>query len=201
VGAPSANRYGRVSPTTARHVAEDLSDSIDYLIDGGKTSIGVESTVVDLTCHPPRILRPGGLSAEEIRKITKDLVICPFAENGKPRSPGQFRKHYSPKTKTMLFEKDSVVFAAERVKRLLAEGRKVGILVPEKYLKHFKHDKLEVEHLSNDAHKAARQYYSRLRKLDRIGLDVICLIDEWKDGLGLAISDRMIKAAGGRYEK
>ncbi|MBU1133358.1 MAG: threonylcarbamoyl-AMP synthase, partial [Candidatus Omnitrophica bacterium] len=101
IAAPSANLFGRPSPTTAQHVLDDLNEKIDIVIDGGRALIGVESTILDLTQNPPVVLRPGGVSIEKLKKVVKGVEIY---KQDKILSPGMYPRHYSPKAKVMLVE-------------------------------------------------------------------------------------------------
>ncbi len=98
IAAPSANRFGHISPTTGEHVISDLGDTIDMLIDAGHTRIGVESTVIDLTAGTPTVLRPGGIAIEELRHICPSLTYIPRKVDDSPASPGSYLRHYSPRT-------------------------------------------------------------------------------------------------------
>lgn len=177
VAAPSANRFGRVSPTTASHVLSDIGDDIDLIIDGGSSLIGLESTIVDFTTSEPTLLRPGGLSIEDL----EDVLGCPIASSGVggERVSGALPAHYQPDATVLLAE------SAEEyqliVEELRASGRRFSTLVNE--------DQLPL---------LACTLYSQLRAADEHGSEFFVARMPTSTGLGLAIRDRLRKAAGPR---
>lgn len=189
IAAPSANLFGRLSPTTAEHVKEQLGDRIDIIIDAGRCEVGVESTVIDLTGEPT-ILRLGGTPVEEIEKVIGRVRI--LTRSDKPRSPGQLSKHYSPKTPLRIIRGE---IGVER-------GEKAGLLAfrrpDDDMAKRF--EKIEVLSSSNDLNEALRQaaqnLFSALHRLDKANLDVIYAEQVPEIGLGKAIMDRLRKAEG-----
>ena len=197
IAAPSANLFGRPSPTCAQHVIDDLDGSrIDMIIDGGKTKIGVESTVLDLTQDTPSILRPGGMSIEKLREIIKGVRIY---KPDKILSPGMYPRHYSPKAKVMLVEGNGNI-QLEKVKnlasRLNSQGCSLGILAKEENKD--KYDGFKVKSIGpgDDLTICAAKLFSVLREFDEEGTDIIFAESVKEDGLGLAIMDRLRKAAG-----
>jgi L-threonylcarbamoyladenylate synthase len=176
LAAPSANRFGRVSPTTAAHVAADLGDAVDYILDGGPSPVGVESTIVDCTVEPPQVLRPGAISAEAIAGLLgTDLADA----SGPSRAPGMLASHYAPVADVLLAE--SVDEAASIAESLLGGGdRSVRVL----------HD--------DDLVRYARQLYARLRAADADGVHTVVAVLPPAAGIGHAIRDRLQKAAGPR---
>lgn len=168
VAAPSANRFGKVSPTTAQHVRDDLGGDVDMILDGGPCDVGVESTILDLSGDAPAILRPGGATREEIEAALGRPVSLPQA--GGPRASGRLKSHYAPKARV-------VVAAPAEIERrgedLRAEGLKVVVL----------------------AKPEARDLYARLREADARGADVILVAAPGEAGLGLALADRLRKAS------
>jgi L-threonylcarbamoyladenylate synthase len=174
VAAPSANRFGRVSPTTVEHVLDDLTGHLnpdtDLILDGGPSEIGVESTIVDLVADPPEILRPGGIPTEDIERI---LGLSMAAARGPSRASGMLTSHYAPRTPMML-----VSDRASATK--LADGNTVII------------DR------TDDLVDAARHLYDDLRRADRAGVDRIVAVLPPATGLGHALRDRLTKAAAGR---
>jgi len=184
IAAPSANLFGYLSPTTAEHVAEQIGKEIDLILDGGKTLVGVESTVLDLSGEPT-ILRPGGLPIEDIEKVIGKVEVCVISQ--KPRSPGQLRRHYSPRTPLKIL-KDK--------KFDILEGVKAGFLsfTPIKNKSPFK--KIEVLSASGNLQEAAANLFSCLHNLDKGGLDIIYVEPVPEIGLGKAIMDRLRKAEG-----
>jgi L-threonylcarbamoyladenylate synthase len=179
VAAPSANRFGRVSPTTAAHVVDDLAALLDptrdAILDGGPTPVGVESTIVDCTVDPPQILRPGGISTEDIVRLLNGDVA---AAAGAARTSGMLESHYAPRCEVRLAE--SAEQAAQIVATLRGAGRRVDVL-----------------DLGDDLVEAARTLYSELRHADEKVLDVLVAVLPPARGLGHAIRDRLTKAASG----
>jgi L-threonylcarbamoyladenylate synthase len=125
VAAPSANRFGSISPTTARDVREELGDRVDLVVDGGACHVGVESTIVDVTGAAPRILRPGGITREDLETALDHAV--PTGAEGSPRAPGQHPSHYAPRARVLLAAPGDVVPESARQQAL---GRRVGVLLP-----------------------------------------------------------------------
>lgn len=177
--APSANRSGHVSPTTARHVAEDLSGKIDLILDGGPTQVGVESTIVDFSAEIPRLLRSGGVVRSEIEKITGPLT---HAEKDEVSAPGMMASHYAPNAKLRLDAKE--VHDGEA---LLAFGSS-----PSSASKASKALNLSER---GDLTEAASNLYAFLRELDASGSRTIAVAPIPGEGLGEAIRDRLQRAA------
>jgi len=181
VAAPSANRSGRVSPTTAQHVEADLGDRIDMILDGGACVVGVESTVLDLSGPQARVLRQGGVAQE-----TLEEVLGPLASGGAPgviTAPGMLESHYAPDLPLRLN-----ATAARNNEALLAFGPEE----PEGFV-----ETLNLSSSGNLA-EAAANVFSYLRRLDRIGLDGIAVMTIPERGLGRAINDRLRRAAAPR---
>jgi L-threonylcarbamoyladenylate synthase len=179
IAAPSANRFGRVSPTTAAHVVDDLAALLDpghdAIVDGGPTPVGVESTIVDCTVDPPQILRPGGISTEDVVRLLNGDVA---AAAGRARTSGMLESHYAPDCEVRVAE--SAEQAAQIVATLRGTGRRVDVL-----------------DLGDDLVEAARTLYSELRHADEQVLDVLVAVLPPARGLGHAIRDRLTKAASG----
>jgi L-threonylcarbamoyladenylate synthase len=183
---PSANPFGYLSPTTAEHVRDQLSDQIDFILDGGPCEVGVESTIVSFSEKRPKLLRPGGLPLEEIESIIGKVEISPTGE-GRPSAPGMLPRHYAPRTPIILdwCEKD---FDSYR-------DRKIGLLAfrkPEKSLK-FYH--IEVLSEKGDFREAAANLFAAIRRLDALNLDLIVAEPIPEIGLGRAIMDRLRRAS------
>ena len=180
VAAPSANRSGHVSATTAAHVAADLGESVSLILDGGPTPIGLESTVVDATGPEPLILRLGGLARESLERILNRPLALARGEPGRPASPGMLTRHYAPATKLRL---DAV--KVRDGEALLA----FGPVVPE-------HAAATVNlSPSGDLVEAAANLFSALRELDAAGAQAIAVMPIPHAGLGEAINDRLQRAA------
>jgi L-threonylcarbamoyladenylate synthase len=182
IAAPSANRSGRVSPTTAEHVLDELDGRIAAVLDGGACRVGVESTVVELTGPRPRLLRPGGLAVEAIEAVLGSLERAGAGETA-PRSPGMLESHYAPSLPLRLDAKEVGPQEA-----LLAFGRR-----PPRGAK-------EVCFLSRkgDLVEAAANLFAALRTLDRPEFSAIAVMPIPEHGLGLAINDRLRRAAAPR---
>jgi L-threonylcarbamoyladenylate synthase len=204
IAAPSANLAGKPSPTTAKHVFDDLNGRIDVILDGGPTHIGVESTVLDLSVDPPQILRPGGTSFETLKKVIPDVKLHPFvaAEQevtvAEARSPGMRHKHYAPKAKLILVE-GSVPAVVEKVKELIAsckrEGSRVGVLATDETASKYDADVVKSlgSHFNLDV--VAQNLFRLLREFDAENVDVIIAESVPAEGLGLAVMNRLRKAS------
>jgi L-threonylcarbamoyladenylate synthase len=179
VAAPSANRFGSISPTSALHVRQELGPDV-HVLDGGPCAVGLESTILDLSHLPaldepdlapgtPILLRPGGLPVEDI-----EALIGPLARTGGVKAPGSLAAHYAPHTSLLL-----AADPAAEADRLRNEGRRVAVLPP------------------RDATLLAPLLYAELRRLDALGVDVLVAGLVGPEGLGLAINDRLRRAAHG----
>ncbi|WNG49749.1 threonylcarbamoyl-AMP synthase [Archangium minus] len=190
VAAPSANRFGRVSPTTAEHVRADLGDEVDLILDGGPCTVGVESTIVDLSSKEPAVLRPGGLAVEEIERVLGRQV--PVRTSSTVRVSGSLASHYAPRAGVVLSEPADVV---ARVEALRAQGRSVGVLGPPSLTLPQGVPRYDVP---EDPAGAARALYTRLREADLQGHDVLVACLPRAEGLGIAVRDRLARAAAPR---
>jgi L-threonylcarbamoyladenylate synthase len=183
VAAPSANVFGAVSPTEAQHVAEQLADRVDLILDGGKARVGVESTILSLTSPLPRILRAGGISPEEIESI---IPIAPLtlATQTIPEAPGQLARHYSTRTPLKILTPNDCRAQPD-------EGERVGLvcLTPSAGLERY----VAVETLSasGNLREAAANLFAALHRLDRLSLDRLVAYPFPERGLGIAIMDRL----------
>ncbi|HHW03912.1 MAG TPA: threonylcarbamoyl-AMP synthase [Thermoanaerobacterales bacterium] len=200
IAAPSANISGRPSPTCARDVLEDLDGRIDMILDGGTCPVGVESTVLDLSGPVPLILRPGGLPKEELEKVLGHVELDPGLLPGqKPRSPGQKYRHYAPRARMTLVEgpvERQVAEIIDLAAKLESSGRKVGIMATAQTRQRYPVGTV----ISVGDRKApltiSSNLFSILRKFDRLGVDEILAEGISKEGLGLAVMNRLYKAAG-----
>lgn len=204
IAAPSANLSGRPSPTSAQHVIEDMAGRIDGIIDGGECTIGVESTVVNLLSNPPALLRPGGVTLEELQEVLGQRLLDlteKSAEEGPPLSPGMKYTHYSPRTPLYLVEgkgepqKRQILALVESFK---LQDRRIGLLVSEelsKALTEAKADNIEILSPRNKPLVAAHKLFSALRKLDAAGIDVIVAEGFEEKEIGHALMNRLRKAA------
>jgi L-threonylcarbamoyladenylate synthase len=193
LAAPSANRSGLPSPTTAQHVCDDLRGRIPLILDAGTTRIGLESTVLDVTCIPPIILRPGGITREAIEAVVGHLrEVASMAQQG--RSPGTRYRHYSPSARVWLVEDAQAETLQVAVAKALQHGERVGCL-----LHRLEPNQLpplvKVIRLSGSLAEYAQGLFSALRGLDGLGLDVIVVEGVQEQGLGVAVMDRLRRAA------
>jgi len=195
VAAPSANRFGRVSPTRAEHVAADLDGLVDFVLDGGECQVGLESTIVDLTSGRPAVLRPGGITAEQIAAVAGGAVAGAGAES--PRVSGSLPSHYAPRARVELVEKaDGAAKIIARAGELAAAGQRVAVLSRDGELLPL--PGVRFLELPASAAELARGLYSLLRRVDELGCDVALVSLPAEEGLGVAIADRLRRAAGPR---
>jgi L-threonylcarbamoyladenylate synthase len=207
VAAPSANRFGRVSPTTAAHVRADLGSDVDLVLDGGPCSVGVESTIVDLSRGVPRVLRLGGLSVEDLSEVLGhpvEVTAVALGEAPAPAgsgamgsgaaaavpSPGTLSSHYAPEARVEVLPADAV---AARARQLLGEGRRVGLLAPQRMAG--LPSGVDALPPAGGAQAYAQCLYQRLREADRRGLDVVLAVPPPAAGIGAAVADRLRRAA------
>ncbi len=195
---PSANRSGRPSPTSARHVLEDLAGRVGVILDGGPSGIGVESTVVDMSSQVPTILRPGGLSREDLEGALGRVQVGRYQKGQIPPSPGMKYRHYAPRARVYLVRggHEQVIRAMMRLsEQLERRGLSVGYLVcgegdssllPGPVISLGKREAPE---------QAASRLYRALRDFDRLAVDVVLAEEVEATGLGMAVSDRLARAA------
>lgn len=198
--APSANLFGKPSPTIAKHVLDDMDGKINAIIDGGKTRIGLESTVLDLTTKTPVLLRPGAISILELKKIVKKVQYHPSllgkkSKKIKAKSPGMKYKHYSPQAKLVLIQgnaKNSNKKIQELVDRYRLENKLVGI-VNEKSKR--KNSLIKSKFIGSSKKLIASNLYKTFRDFDKEKVDVIIMRQVDDANLGFAIMNRLTKAA------
>ena len=191
IAAPSANLSGSPSPTVARHVIDDMNGRVDYIIDGGSSEVGLESTVVDVSGDVPEILRPGKITFEELRDVVPDIIINKgiLQETDKPKSPGMKYKHYSPKADV------TVVMGSKDNIRKYIESRitdKVGVLT----YKGGTYDGAFVIDAGNNMEEYANGLFYNLRLFDENGVDTVYAEFADEGGIGLAVKNRLFKSAG-----
>ncbi len=198
IAAPSANTSGRPSPTTAQATLEDMAGKIDAVVDGGPCAVGVESTIIDLTVSPPRLLRPGGITLEELRSVlgevaVDDAVIRLMSTNEKPRAPGMKYRHYAPKAPVTVV-RGRPEETAQYIAQHIEAG--VGVICFEDYVNLF----AQVPHRSlgpaADQGEQARRLFEALRWFDSQAVTAILAQSPESGGLGLAVTNRLNKAAG-----
>jgi L-threonylcarbamoyladenylate synthase len=198
LAAPSANRSGKPSPTQGDHVIEDLGGKIAGLVDAGPTGIGVESTVVDCTTIPVTLLRPGGVTLEQLKEVLGDVRVDPALVQADvtPKSPGLKYKHYSPNAPVILVESPEIL--QEQIQVGHSNGKKVGVLTTEEHLDYFKDaDYVITCGKRSELETVAQNIYGALRQFDDLDVDLILSETFPNKGIGEAIMNRLTKAAGG----
>lgn len=198
VAAPSGNTSGRPSPTTAQHMAEDMMGKIDGIFDGGACRVGVESTIIDLTVTPPRLLRPGGLPLEKLQQVLGEVALDKavtekLPDGEKPRAPGMKYRHYAPKAPVTV-----VCGNAEKTARYIAQHLTgtVGVICFTEYAPMFSAYPTQILGASADKDEQARRVFDALRAFDSLPVTEIYAQCPDTSGLGLAVSNRLKKAAG-----
>ena len=189
--APSANKFGRLSPTSAQHVRDEFSSEVALVLDGGACDVGIESTIVDLSNETPRILRPGMLSAAEISEVIGTVAVGSVSQNSNVRVPGSLKSHYSPTTPMHLVASHTF-FAFIQDK--LREAQSVAVISFEPPVEGFTKDKWKT--MSRDPYQFAREIYGCLRELDRSDTQLIVVESPpTADLIWSGIQDRLTRAA------
>ncbi|MCL1978340.1 MAG: L-threonylcarbamoyladenylate synthase [Candidatus Bathyarchaeota archaeon] len=205
IAAPSANLSGNPSPTTAQHVYGDLNGRINVILDGGPTSIGVESTVLDLSVDPPLLLRPGGTPFEAIQAVLPSVALHPFVASEREvtvrqaRSPGMMHKHYAPNAEMLLVEGAVQAIIAKIMalsEQYKCEGKKVGILATDETQKEYVAPVVKSMGSRFNLDTIARNLFRELREFNEVSVDVILAEGVPLDGMGLAVMNRLRKASG-----
>ncbi len=182
LAAPSANPFGYISPTTAQHVFDQLQGKIPYILDGGATDVGVESTIVGFDKNAVIVYRLGGLAIHEIENLVGKVRIN-INESSNPLAPGSLKSHYAPKKK-LLFSPDTI--PAEE---------NIAVIAFDKFDKNYPEEKQVLLSPTGDLHEAARNLFSVMRQLDNGNAELIIAIKFPEEGLGLAINDRLKRAS------
>jgi L-threonylcarbamoyladenylate synthase len=190
---PSANISGRPSPTSAEHVYHDLNGKIDIILDAGPTTIGMESTVVDVTVDPPVILRIGGLCREEIEKEIGQTHRT-SAQEMLRRSPGTRHRHYAPKALIVLIPKNDRESFIEQVNKMKENGKTIGAITYSEDLNVIETTRYHLI-LSSSVERYGRNIFRALRELDSLDVDSMLVESVEEKGIGAAIMDRLVKAA------
>lgn len=213
VAAPSANLFSRPSPTQVSHVLADLEGRVDVVLDAGPTDVGVESTILDLTVWPPLIRRPGGVSLEALCAVVPDVQLMTGLGDAADAqvSPGQLLRHYAPRARVTVIEGDADAarrHALAEIRRRVAAGVSLAVLAPEEDILHLRgawDDTAGTRRVvfraygsRSDAPRCARELFDALRAVDRPDVDEIVAIAPDAPGIGLAIRDRLMRAAEGR---
>ena len=194
IAAPSANLSGKPSPTTAEHVWHDLNGKIAGIIDSGPTGIGLESTVIDCTGDIPVILRPGGITVDQLRATVGDVTLDPALINKveKPKSPGMKYKHYAPEVPLWIVDGD-VAKIQHWINYEKNNGKRVGVLVHSNLVEHLHAD--HIIDLGNTSEEIASGLYTALRTFQKGSVDLIICEAFPEHGIGQAIMNRLKKAA------
>lgn len=203
IAAPSANISGKPSPTKGIHVIEDMMGKIEMIIDGGDTGVGLESTVLDLSTKTPTILRPGGITFEELKglipNIDQDESITNIEEI--PKSPGQKYRHYAPNADMILYIGD-VEKVVDEIKKatdkFIKEGKNVGIMATEETKDEYEEGHILVSGSRFNKETIAHNLFDTLRYFDELNVDIILAEGVSSDNIGMAIMNRMVKAASGK---
>lgn len=205
VAAPSANLSGRPSPTEAKYVVQDMDGRIDMILDGGEDDIGLESTVVDMTVSPPQILRPGFITKEMLEKvlgeIDTDVTIIEPDSPQMPRAPGMKYRHYAPRGELTIVEGPServVEYMNKAAAADKAAGEKTGIIATSEFVESYCADAVKCAGSRNEEEGIARKLFAILREFDDEGVTRIYSESFDGQGLGQAIMNRLLKAAGHR---
>ncbi len=205
VAAPSANISGKPSPTTAEYVAEDMTGRIDMILDGGAVGIGLESTIIDLTGEEPMILRPGYVTEEMLREVLgsveTDRTILDIHCQDRPKAPGMRYRHYAPKGQLSIVEGDQdrvIEHINQWCGQAAAEGKKTGIIGTDETVGFYLADSIKSVGSRDDEEAIAHSLYRILREFDDENVDVIYSESFSSKGMGQAIMNRLLKAAGHR---
>ena len=208
LAAPSANRFGRISPTTAEHVAEDLAGRIDAILDGGETTHGVESTVVEARPEGCVIFRPGVITREQLEAVCgvkvwlREAMLAEDAVKAAP-APGMGVRHYAPRARLVLVEgegRSQVEEFFQAVRACEEAGEAVGVMLPDRFCEAAMGPRVQVYPWGRweDAEELAQRLYAGLRGLDQAGVTVIVCPMPKGEGIGVAVRDRLRRAGSGR---
>lgn len=203
IAAPSANTSGRPSPTRAEHVVEDLDGKIEMIVDGGAVEIGVESTILDLTVTPPMILRPGAVTKEMLEKVlgevAEDKALLSADSKKAPKAPGMKYRHYAPKAKLSIVE-GKMELVVDKINQLSCEmeqkGSRVGIIGTEETVGRYVCGNVKCIGTRQDEAVVANRLYAILREFDGEDVDYIFSESFSGSGIGSAVMNRLLKAAG-----
>ncbi len=209
IAAPSANISGRPSPTEAQHVIGDLSGRVDMIIDDGSIDIGVESTIVDLTEAIPVVLRPGYITLEMLKQVVGNVILdkaflTETKIDVKPKAPGMKYRHYAPDSELIIIEGDKKA-VINKIKQLTKEaqkkGQKVGIMVETEHVSQFTDGEIIGVGSEQDNLEIARNLFAALRKFNELKVDIIYSEAFSEEGIGQAVMNRLLKAAGHKILK
>jgi len=188
LAAPSANPFGYISPTSPQHVADQLQNKISYILDGGATTVGVESTIVGFDEEIPVVFRLGGLSIEEIEKAIGKVLVR-IQDSSNPTAPGMLKSHYAPTKKLVVLD------TAESGIESIANQR-TGVIAFDKYMDGIAKENQVLLSSTGNLNEAAKNLFAAMRKLDNLDVDIILAVTFPETGLGRAINDRLKRASG-----
>lgn len=210
VAAPSANLSGKPSPTLAEHVMRDLNGKVDMIIDGGKATLGLESTIIDLSGDQPMILRPGCITKEMVENVIGPVEYDPAVVSNQPlinvapKAPGMKYRHYAPEGKLTIYEGDTELVVDtinQKAKEKTESGFQVGIIATEETKALYRYGTIKVIGSRRDETSIAAGLYGVLREFDEMHAEYIYSESFTDNSLGQAIMNRLLKAAGYRIEK
>lgn len=204
IAAPSANISGRPSPTEVERCIYDLNGKVDYIIGGERSDIGVESTIVDCTVNPPIVLRPGGITLEMLKEVNKEIEIDKALkekprEDLKPKAPGMKYRHYAPKGKLKIIQgnnEKTIEIIKEMVENYIDKNKAVAVLTTDENIDKFSKGKIISLGSEKNLDQVARNLFESLRKCDDLEVEYILCQGFHEKGVGLAIMNRLNKAAG-----
>lgn len=200
IAAPSGNISGRASPTSAQHMLDDMDGKIDAILDGGDCQVGVESSIIDLTCSPPRLLRPGGVPLEELEDVLGQVdldpaVVRPLDAGERPRAPGMKYRHYAPKAPVTVVKGDPER-SAKYIMEHISDSYWDGVICFNEYAHCFQEHPVECLGAARDSWEQARRLFRAFRTMDGAGVKRIWAQCPDTSGMGLAVVNRLNKAAG-----
>ncbi len=205
IAAPSANTSGRPSPTMVKHVIEDMDGRIDMIIDGGDVDIGVESTIIDLTDKQAMILRPGAVTIDMLRDVLGEVIYAPNIrgedKDKAPKAPGMKYRHYAPKGELTVVKgpyERVVRYINDKAALYKSELMKVGVICVDEHVLDYKAEIVRCIGKQGDDEEASKRLYSILRDFDTEGVEVIYSEELGAEGIGVALRNRLLKAAGQR---
>ncbi len=198
IAAPSGNTSGRPSPTTAGHMMEDMNEKIPAILDGGSCGVGLESTIIDMTTTPPRLLRPGGITLEQLQSVLGEIAVDGAVTGSlkpgeQPRAPGMKYRHYAPKAPVTVVTGEGVA-TAQYIKENLQPNQ--GVICFDQWQDLFAGHPVKSLGQVQDLEEQGRRVFEALRAFDDTGVTAIWAQCPSKEGLGLAIANRLNKAAG-----
>ena len=208
IAAPSANLSGRPSPTQARYCVEDLNGRVEMIIDGGSVGIGLESTIIDLTSEPPMVLRPGYITQEDLQELLGDVsvdkTILDANSKTAPKAPGMKYRHYAPKGDLTIIEGDPEAvadFINSELDKIKKDGKKTGVIATDETRRLYNADAVKSVGSRNDEEEIARNLFAILREFDDENVEVMFSEGFNDTGIGQAIMNRLLKAAGHKVIK